>query len=400
MSNSIFTGQENRNDLLYKILESLGGGLSSSEKTSFGELAVAHQFVQAGWSFPYNINASSIRTITSDGGTVAHSGSFAELNTGTDPAGFASIRTDDLLTYTPGVGAILRITAVFDTPVADSYQLIGILDNEDGWAFGYIGTTFGVLRRKDSVNTFIPQSSWNKDTRDTLNPQKGNVYEIKFQWLGFGMQYFSIENSQGDLALVHTIEYANLNEDVSVSNPSLPVIAACGNTGNTTSLTLKTPSAVAMTQGQPYPEPFTTVTGYAYEETIVSGSNYLFTIYNPETYLAKANRLYGEVLLATIATDGTKAVTFRVILNSVLTAPVYTDIATGITPLQYDESATAYTNGLEILAVTLGKADSIQLDINKILEGAKLNPDNQITLIAESTASSDVSVSFTLRSRI
>jgi hypothetical protein len=83
-----------------------------------------------------------------------------------------------------------------------------------------------------------PQSSWNIDTcRDEgslelnyiknpsgfhLDPTKGNVYRIFFQYLGFGTITFCIEQNETDRIIpVHRIKYQNLNSNPSLKNPSM-----------------------------------------------------------------------------------------------------------------------------------------------------------------------------------
>ena len=114
-----------------------------------------------------------------------------------------------------------------------------------------------VRRTKTSgsvVNNLIEQSAWNVDTLDgsgkeknpsaiTLDPTKGNVFQIKYQWLGFGTIKFFIEHADdGLLHLVHTIAYANTNTTPSVDNPTLPLCLAAKNTSNTSDIVLRSGS--------------------------------------------------------------------------------------------------------------------------------------------------------------
>ena len=65
-----------------------------------------------------------------------------------------------------------------------------------------------ILLLEDS--DFIAQADWNRDTFESLDPQKGNVYEIKYQYLGFGNIDFYVEGNNG-FVLVHRLEYVNKN---------------------------------------------------------------------------------------------------------------------------------------------------------------------------------------------
>jgi len=79
------------------------------------------------------------------------------------------------------------------------------------------------------------QEDWNVDTLTgvggttnpsgvTLNPQKLNVYQINFRWLGAGEMRYAIENPlNGDMIFFHHEHYSNRNTDVHLDNPSLKI---------------------------------------------------------------------------------------------------------------------------------------------------------------------------------
>lgn len=373
---------------------------TSINNTTFGELSVAENRVHTGWNFPYNINPSQVRQITANGGTVTHSDNFGVVSTGTDAAGSAQIRTEGHLSYTPGIGAVARFTAVFSTPAENSVQLIGVGDDEDGWFFGYNGLDFGIMRRANSVDTWTYQSSWSEDVRSSLNPQTGNVYEIRFQWLGFGMQYFAIEDVNGNIVDVHHIKYTNQNTATSVDIPSLPISMYAINAGNTTDIAVKSPSAVAMSQGEAFPGGFTIPIGYSALKTVAVGDNYIFTIRAPETYLTKQNKLYLEPALLTFSNETTKTVTFKVLFNTILTTPTFTDIATGVTPAQADTTAAAWTNGIEVATFAIPKDSGRDFDLTSIFDRARIWAGASITIIADALGAGDVVAALTFRSRL
>lgn len=377
----------------------LNGGLENAPQSAFGEILTADFKIQAAWSFNYNINPLIVTSILDNGGTISQEDSFAKLESNTDPNGSAIMHSKLSVTYTPGVGTLVRFTAVFDTPQADSQQLMGIGDNLDGWFFGYNGTQFGILKRRDGVDEWTYQENWNKNLSPDLNHQKGNVYEIRFQWLGFGMQYFGIENNEGNIVDVHQIEYANTNDQVSVLNPSLPLYAAVINSGNTTNIALKTPSAVGGSNGESEVEALKLPVGYDITKVITAGTpNYLFSIRNPPTYQGKNNRLNGEAVYLSFTTEGTKAVIFKVIFGTTLTAPVWNDILAGIVPLQSDIVATSFSDGIGIVSITLGKVDSKFIDVTTL--GGVIIPDSWFTVTAESANASEVTVAATLKSKV
>lgn len=387
-----------------KAIAVTGGGQSldveiPGAKTSFGELAIAEFSAQCGWSFNYNINITAIAEIISDGGTISQEGSFAKIETGTNPAGRAVVRTRRALVYTPGVGALARFTAIFSTPQEDSLQLIGIGNDFDGWFFGYHGLRFGVLKKRGGVDEWIYQEDWSVDTYPDLIPQNGNVYQISFQWLGFGMQYFGIENKYGNISNVHKIEYTNKHKEVSVNNPSLPLTALAENIGNASNIVLETPSAVAGLYGKAFPLAFETLISFEHIVTIPSGVEiYLFGNLNPSTWLGKDNRLYLLPKLFAAASEGNKPIVFRVYANPIIATPTWLDVAPNISPLQYDLLGTwTIGSGLHIFTLPIGKSDSAIVDLNAI--NPDILPDQMFAVTAQSTGSSDVIVGLTYKSR-
>ncbi len=107
-------------------------------------------------------------------------------------------------------------------------------------------------------NVFIPSGSFNIDRLDgsgpsgmTLNPQMGNVFQIEFQYLGFGNAIFSIEDpDSAKLVPFHIIKNANSRPTPVLKNPNLFTLATSANIGGTTSKTLKTASLAAFTEGK------------------------------------------------------------------------------------------------------------------------------------------------------
>lgn len=118
---------------------------------------------------------------------------------------------------------------------------------------GPIGGTFSISNGASLVATvattqagtlptenFVPQSDWNVDTMDgagasrfELDPTKGNVYGIGYQYLGFGNPTFSIENPEtGLLAQCHMIQWAGSRTSTIVKNPTMTVRWEAANSGS------------------------------------------------------------------------------------------------------------------------------------------------------------------------
>jgi hypothetical protein len=223
--------------------------------SAFGEASVINMSPVAQVSFTYNnLNPQSVTTTVGTNGSVTVANKLCTVTALPGATSYAIIQTKRILIYRSGQGSMARLTGIFTEPIANTTQLVGVgnfANGEivDGFFFGYIGTSFGILFSSSSsgslVNTFIPQADWNVDnfngTRtstnpsgSTINPTKGNVYQIKYQYLGFGSIKFYVENSVGLFSLVHVINYTNANLRTNVSNANM---TGCWYAKNTTGTT-------------------------------------------------------------------------------------------------------------------------------------------------------------------
>jgi hypothetical protein len=326
--------------------------------STFGEVAVIQYEPIAQGDFVHIINPQTFTTSSFAGGTVTAVSGNAELSSGTDSAGSATVQLRRRLEYRPGQGSALRTTALFDTPGAGNAQFVGAGSAECGYFIGYFGSNFGILHSEtgqrevrkltintgetsanvtvtldgdsivvpisggndatqtayqlalkdysqvgsggwladvtgssvyfiaarsnttstgtysvsgtniagsftrtlegqNQVNTFTPSGSFNLDKLDgtgpsgvVLDPQAGNVYQLEYQYLGYGNATFSIEDPEtGKPIAVHMVKNANSRTTPVLKDPNLSVLATSANIGGTESKVLKTASMFAFTEG-------------------------------------------------------------------------------------------------------------------------------------------------------
>lgn len=100
----------------------------------------------------YGVRSSSMITSTglavgtgSGSGSVTGSANKIVLSTGTTQFSFASMQSRNRLRYRPGQGVVGRFAGHFSAPVASSIQVMGFGTAESTIAFGYDGTSFGIL---------------------------------------------------------------------------------------------------------------------------------------------------------------------------------------------------------------------------------------------------------------
>ena len=332
----------------------------------FGTVDVSTIKPQVQVDFVYNnINDLLVTTNSYAGASTTAANGLASADTGIIASSWATIEGRRGIRYRPGQGSLCRLTAIFDTAVANNLQLAGIGNTECGYFFGYNGTSFGIIHiptsqveiRRMEITTaattggtvtvtldgsavsvtgvstladtaagrqqtayeiatkgdfsqagdqgfiasaignyvyfrakrpnttsggtysvsgggvagtftqtkagvdptinFTPQSQWNIDRADgsgpsgfTLDPEKGNVYAIHYQYLGFGNAMFMIEDPEtGKFFDVHEIKNANSRTTPVLKNPNASVLIGSFNTGNTSAVGIKTASMAGFIEG-------------------------------------------------------------------------------------------------------------------------------------------------------
>ena len=362
----------------------------SNPRTAFGEIRTAELTPQVQVNFVYGINDDIVNTEIS-GGTVTSTDSLAVLEITGGSNSHVYLETRQPIKYAPGQGSVGRFTCVFTSGTTGSTQWIGPLDNEDGFAFGFSGDTFGVLRRQNSVDYFTPQTEWNIDVMDgsagssnpsamLIDPTKGNVFEIKYQYLGFGAITYSIEDSNpnGEFVPVHVDRYANTSTTPSVFSPTLPISVRAENTTNTSNIILKSASLGGFVEGK------RVLTGpsRSFNNAKNSSTPHTFSIRNAETFNGKTNKVRVYLQFLSAIADGNASVILDVVRNATLSAPTWTGVTNS--PLETDVSDSTITGGNPIFSIGLGKVDSNVVQANDPFE-YEVNPGDIITFQTNGT---------------
>lgn len=128
----------------------------------------------------YGIPTTEVNTTVSLNGSVSATNNLIQASTGTTVGGYGVIQSRKRIRYRPGLGSVARFTAMFTTPVANSYQVAGLGSAESGFFFGYNGTAFGILwstggKREIQTLTVTTASTSTSNYNVTLNGTTTNV---------------------------------------------------------------------------------------------------------------------------------------------------------------------------------------------------------------------------------
>ncbi len=369
-------------------------GPTSAFIGAFGQLVAQEETPIVTIDFPYNINTAYVTPTTANGGTITQANSQAVLQTSAAANGSAILNSIIAGRYLPGQGKIIRFTTIFTPGVANSIQIQGAAGApDDGYFFGYQGATFGIFRRQNGTDFFTAQADWNTDTFDgsgdagnpsgaLLDPTKGNVYQVRYQWLGYGaIRYYIEDSSTGVVTQVHVIQYANSNIVPSVFNPSFQLYAEVTNLGNTSNLTLITASMGLYSEGP------VDVSGARFSvgnrKTTITTETNIFTLLNKTTFQSKTNR--GRLHLDSVGTaiSGTQDSQYRLVLNATLGGtPSFTDISTNESIAAFDVAGTTVTGGREIRRGPSTGNFQLSEDVSTL--EIRLNPGDTLTFAGSS----------------
>lgn len=470
----------------------------------------------------YGINSGQVTSTFSGSGSVIGNDSVFTCSTGTTIYSQAVLQGRKRLRYRAGQGVVGRFTALFTSPVANSYQLAGFGTASDGVYFGYgntnnlSDTSFGILYVRGGVrevktltvttgatssgnatvtlngtaftvaltnasniqrtvweisqgtytgwdafpsssttvtfvrnsagttagtqsysagttgsaasivqtkagvastDTFIAQSTWNGDKLDgtgasgvTLDPTKGNVFQIGIQYLGFGAITFAVETcaddaNNGDFVVVHTLKFPNTLTSPSFTNPSFPFTLASYSAGSTTDLSVKCASFAGFIEGNKvlHGNRFS----YFNSLTTVGSVNYqaLMTVMNTRYYQGKANQVVINLISISGAIKHTSPVIYYLVKNGSLSGnPSFTQLASNSSSV-YDYSATTvtWTSGEQVLWTGhLGDTGEIDHHFGNGSYNAEeltLQPGEWVTLCARSTTGTPSYVTGSINTR-
>lgn len=205
-------------------------------------------------------------------------------------------------------------------------------------ATGFVGTFNQVATGVDVSIEFTPQSSFNRDLVTWLLPQSGNVYEIKFSYLGFSSIEFYIKDpATNKNTLVHVMDYSGNSKPI-VRNPTFRIGWVARNLGSTTNVTVSGASAMSANEGIIVND---NPTRAVENLDVLVGSDLtnLISIRNRFHFGGIINRANVKPTLLSFATDDTRGALFSVIANPTFSGDLnyeYVDKENSIVEVAYD----------------------------------------------------------------
>ena len=381
--------------------------IGGSNTSAFGDLIAVEPTPVVQLDFVYGINTQTGGFNLVQTGSADTPNSRLRLQTGTNATGSSTFTSRRLVKYRPGQGNNARFTAFWETSAARSQQIIGVGNTIDGYFFGLSSTAFGLMLRNNSIDNWVLQSSWNQDKCDgtgssgfKLNPNYGNVFQIRYPFLGYGnIKYYIQNGTTGGWILCHLDQYANSTTLTQVTNPSLTFYAQVSSTGNTNNLSMYCGSVGIFISGpKAYLGP---QNGYNNQKTAGVPTN-IFSLRNATTYNSIINRGLVRLRSMSVATASNTVATFTIVSGATLGgatsfAPINGNtsdsgitITGGNSLVSVDTTGSTLTGGVVLFNVVLGSTDCTFCDLSNY--DIFIAPGETYTFAASSTNSAIQSI--------
>jgi hypothetical protein len=242
-----------------------------------------------------------------------------------------------------------------------------------------------------ATETFYPQSEWSIDKAPWLDPSKGNIFQVRFQYLGYGNAFFGVEEpGTGRFTPVHMIVNAGARTRTVMRNPNGFLLWEVQNNGSGTGVTLRGASAASFLDG---PE------RYFGQERSTSATRAITAATETPVLSIRTANVFGGIfstkqlfpLRLSAAADGTKNVVINVYKAAGLTAAQFIPVNTGSCALK-DSAATAVTTtgATLIYSFALSKTGQDTQDLSSF--NTFLSLGEVLTITAYSANSSDVTI--------
>ena len=245
-----------------------------------------------------------------------------------------------------------------------------------------------------SAETWVNQADWNGDPVN-IDQQKGNVYQIQMQYLGYGGIFFWIKDpSTSRFVLVHTIHYESTAVVPSIANPIFRIGWACRNTGNTTDIQVKGASAGSFTEGMVHYDG--RPKGLCRENLAVGTSlENVLTVRNRLTFNDEANRAEIIPLFLSLSTDTTKTAVFEIIQAPIVNGALVFERYKESSLMEFSADPVLVTGGDVVACFDVSASGAVIVDISKIIED--MLPGEQFCICAKVTSgsSSEMDVALT-----
>lgn len=211
----------------------------------FGNLVTGARDNQIEVHFDDAAWATYVTLTTASGGGTTQQDGHVRFQSGVNTQGDVRAVTLDSIIYRPMHEVYAGWTA--DWPVAgvaNSYAIIGLGDTTNGLFVGYVGTAFGLVYRRNGVDTFVAQAAWDDPctgqvgsgfTRggvpEALSKVNTNVFRVRVGLLGSATMVLEVYAPDGVWVPAWTLKRPNSDPLPIFTNFDLPMMVDINKNG-------------------------------------------------------------------------------------------------------------------------------------------------------------------------
>lgn len=280
-----------------------------------------------------------------------------------------------------------------------------------GGGGGLTGTFATIRSGSAGTDDWIPQTQWNGDKLDgtgasgfTLDPTKGNVYQIGVQYLGYGTIRCAVEatfadSNNSDFVTAHLIKRPNTYTGTNFSNPAFPFLATSYSYGSTQSSSMYIGSVYGGVEGRKQ------LTGprfsYLAQSNAVNSTSFrtLFSVRNNRVYKGKANQSVVNILGLVAALKANQPCIVYLIKEATLSGSTEFNNYSSESSTSWDTGSTTCTFSTQnqlIYSTMLGDTGNVD---HEFTDELTIQPGETITVAAKSVTGSPSWVAAGLNTR-
>lgn len=266
--------------------------------------------------------------------------------------------------YQPGKSQLIMMTFVMGTATTGVTRRVGYYETNDGIFLEQTVAGAGIVMRTSTsgtpVDTRVEQSDWNIETLPALDLSKAQILFIDMEWLGTGRVRVGFVIG-GEIIYVHEFLNANLQSNVYIKTPNLPVryelICAAGVIGSHTlrqiCSTVISEGGVELNWGHPF-----SVSNRNALRTVSTTNLPILSIRPKQTFNGLANR--SQIVLDSIAAFSEDAPVFLDFICGGSINNASWQSANEYSAVEYDVAASTISGGIvfqsEYVATGVGAA--------------------------------------------
>ena len=168
----------------------------------------------------YSIVGAVTTPLTSTGTNTNSTNHMLVVDSGTTANSGTALLSKRHPRYQPNRGHLFSTATILDNAVYDGIRRFGLIKQDNGvyfelegdgaaWAMYAVRKSQGVVKTRQDITSSMPAG---------FDPEKGNVYDIQYQWRGLGDYKWFV-----NLELVYTDSILGTLTELSLAMPALPV---------------------------------------------------------------------------------------------------------------------------------------------------------------------------------